>query len=328
MAATTARPLPGLPARFSTGRKLIAAASVMPADYRGTIRHARRWVEMCARDMPHLDVHYVTREGKIVLSGLEQAFLDSDGRRAPTISSIRRIAVDPGEAPARSVIMDGHGGDYTLHPRGQAALARLLATFRLRRFVTELRGHLRMTGTSLWTTLKLDIAALLLPRICHGVVAARPARLGAGLARPADQSGLRRASDRARRASREQLTHRGQAENRYAQANDRDLRRMTAAPRPVWLQGRAAWLGADAPVSRQARGRAGAGDPAGALCQERPQPLRRLRCAERHLSARISDALAQERRRNSGLSAHGEIDRAAIAGRDRAHGEIGSSFAL
>ena len=47
----------------------------MPADYRGTIRHARRWVDMCARDMPWLDVRYVTREDRSILTGLEAAFL-------------------------------------------------------------------------------------------------------------------------------------------------------------------------------------------------------------------------------------------------------------
>ncbi|HEY1981221.1 MAG TPA: asparagine synthase-related protein [Xanthobacteraceae bacterium] len=150
------------PVLAGSGRKLIAAASVMPADYRGTIRHARRWVEMCARDMPHLEVRYVTREGKTVLSGLEQAFLDSEmpvGSYNFAMSELLSSLADAGA----QVIMDGHGGDYTLHPRGQAALARFLATFQLRRFITELRGHLRLSGHSLWITLKNDIAALLLP---------------------------------------------------------------------------------------------------------------------------------------------------------------------
>jgi asparagine synthase (glutamine-hydrolysing) len=59
--------------------------------------------------------------------------------------------------------MDGHGGDYTLNPRGQTALARFLATRQVGRFFVELRGHLRLSGHSLWITLKNDIAALLLP---------------------------------------------------------------------------------------------------------------------------------------------------------------------
>jgi asparagine synthase (glutamine-hydrolysing) len=150
------------PVLAGTGRKLIAAASVMPADYRGSIRHARRWVEMCARDMPHLDVRYVTREGKTVLSGLDQVFLESELPVGSYHFAMSKLLSSLADAGAQ-VIMDGHGGDYTLHPRGQAALARFLATFQFRRFVAELRGHLRLSGHSLWTTLKNDIAALLLP---------------------------------------------------------------------------------------------------------------------------------------------------------------------
>jgi asparagine synthase (glutamine-hydrolysing) len=167
----------GLAGPAISGRKLIAAASVMPADYRGTIRHARRWVEMCARDMPYLDVHYVTRQGKHILSGLELAFLQSDAPAGPYHFVMHELLSTLAGAGAR-LIMDGHGGDYTLHPRGQAALARFLATFRLYRFVAELSGHRRMTGASLWTTLKRDIAWPLLPtavtavwrRLRHGPV--------------------------------------------------------------------------------------------------------------------------------------------------------------
>lgn len=159
-----------------SGHKLIAAASVMPPGYRGTIRHARPWVEMCARDMPHLDVRYVTREGKTVLTGLEQAFLESELPAGSYHFVTSELLSSLAGAGAR-LIMDGHGGDYTLHPRGQAALARFLATFQWRRFFTELRGHLRLSSHSLWTTLKNDIAARLLPgsvmalwkRARHGV---------------------------------------------------------------------------------------------------------------------------------------------------------------
>ncbi len=150
------------PVLAETRHKLIAAASVMPADYRGTIRHARPWVEMCARDMPHLDVRYVTREGKNVLSGLDEAFLQSDLPPGAYHFVMRELLSTLAGAGAQ-VIMDGHGGDYTLHPRGQTALARFLATFQLRRFFSELRGHVRMTGASFRATLKNDVVWPLLP---------------------------------------------------------------------------------------------------------------------------------------------------------------------
>lgn len=153
----------GLAASALAGRKLIAASSVMPADYRGSIRHARRWVEMCARDMPYLDVRYVTREGKSVLSGLEEAFLQNGAPAGPYHFVIHELLSTLAGAGAR-FIMDGHGGDYTLHPRGQAALAAFLARFQFRRFVRELRAHRRTTGASLSATLKRDVIWLLLPR--------------------------------------------------------------------------------------------------------------------------------------------------------------------
>ncbi|HEY1980573.1 MAG TPA: asparagine synthase-related protein [Xanthobacteraceae bacterium] len=152
----------GLAGPYLSGRKLVAAASVMPADYRGSIRHARRWADMCARDMPHLDVHYIWREGKSVLSGLDQAFLQSGQPVGTYHFVIHELLATLAGAGAR-LIMDGHGGDYTLHPRGQGALAHFLATFQLRRFVAELRGHLHMTGLSPWPTLRRDVVWPLLP---------------------------------------------------------------------------------------------------------------------------------------------------------------------
>jgi len=102
----------GLAGPALAGRKLIAAASVMPADYRGSIRHARPWVEMCARDMPYLDVHYVSREGKSILTGLEAAFLQNGGPLGNYHFVMNELLATLAQAGAR-LIMDGHGGDYT-----------------------------------------------------------------------------------------------------------------------------------------------------------------------------------------------------------------------
>jgi asparagine synthase (glutamine-hydrolysing) len=150
------------PVLAESGRKLVAAASVMAADYHGTIRHARPWVEMCARDMPHLDVRYVTREGKTMLTGLEQAFLESESPAGSYHFATGELLSAVAGAGAQ-VLLDGHGGDYTLNPRGAASLARFLATFQLRRFFSELRGHRRLSGHSWWRTFRGDILAPLLP---------------------------------------------------------------------------------------------------------------------------------------------------------------------
>jgi asparagine synthase (glutamine-hydrolysing) len=135
------------PVVTAQGRKFIAVSSVMPEDYRGTIRHARRWCEMCRRHMPHLDMRYVTREGLDIFSFMEQGFLSDDSAHSPNRPVTHAMFAEIAAAGAR-IVMDGHGGDYTLNPRGQNALVRMLRKGQFRRFVSEfgaMRRHLRQS---------------------------------------------------------------------------------------------------------------------------------------------------------------------------------------
>ena len=144
------------------GGKLIAATSVMPADYRGTIRHARRWVDLCKRDMPWLDVRYVTREGLSILTGLDQRFIER-GAPTGTYHFVQTELLSTLAGAGARMIMDGHGGDYTLNPRGQAALAMHLRKGQWRRFFKELPSHRRASGRSWWALFRNDIVEFLLP---------------------------------------------------------------------------------------------------------------------------------------------------------------------
>jgi asparagine synthase (glutamine-hydrolysing) len=144
------------------GRKLIAVASVMPEDYRGTIRHARRWVEMCRRDMPHLDVRYVTGEGLDIFTDLERNFLSSDTRHGAARYIADAIYAEIAAAGAR-IVMDGHGGDYTLNPRGQNALPRLLLKGQFRRFVSEFNAMRRHLRQGVKQTLRRNVLFQLVP---------------------------------------------------------------------------------------------------------------------------------------------------------------------
>ncbi len=128
-------------------RKFIAVSSVMPEHYRGTIKHARKWVEMCRRHMPHLDVRYVTRDGLDIFTFMEQGFLTGDNRHSPNRYVTHAMFAEIAGAGAR-IVMDGHGGDYTVNPRGQNALVRFLREGKLRRFASEftaMRRHLRLS---------------------------------------------------------------------------------------------------------------------------------------------------------------------------------------
>ncbi len=157
------------------GGKLIAASSVMSSEYRGNIRHARRWVEMCARDMSWLDVRYVTREGLNILTGLEQHWIECDAPAHNYHFVQKALLCTLANAGAR-LIMDGHGGDYTLNPRGQAALAMHLKKGQWRRFFKELPWHYRLGGHSWWRLIKSDIVGMLVPNAVMTLW--RRARLG------------------------------------------------------------------------------------------------------------------------------------------------------
>lgn len=150
------------PALAGQNRKLIAVSSVMPEDYRGTIHHARPWVEMYRRHMPHLDVRYVTRESLDIFTDMEAGFLATDARHSPnryvTDALIKEIA-----AAGARVYMDGHGGDYTLNPRVPEALARLVYTGDIRRFVHEFGALRRHLGQTVWQTVVRDVVMQLLP---------------------------------------------------------------------------------------------------------------------------------------------------------------------
>jgi asparagine synthase (glutamine-hydrolysing) len=59
--------------------------------------------------------------------------------------------------------MDGHGGDYTINPRGNAFLAWLLKKGQLRTFAREFFAHRRTTGHPYWKITRDEIFAPLLP---------------------------------------------------------------------------------------------------------------------------------------------------------------------
>lgn len=149
------------PTLAETGQRLIAASSVMPADYTGTIRHAGRWVDLCERDMPWLRVERVTRDGIDALTDLDTRLATGTGGGA--YGFVHAALYAALAAQGVRLMMDGHGGDYTLNPRGQAAMARFLKTGQLRRFVHEVRAHRRMTGASWRTTIALDILPHIAP---------------------------------------------------------------------------------------------------------------------------------------------------------------------
>lgn len=155
-----------------SGQRLVAAASVMPSDYAGTIRHAGRWVDLCARDMPWLDIRRVTRDGLNPIADIQRRLTERQTMPSaydPVDTALCAELTSGGAGLA----MDGHGGDYTLNPRGRHALARWLAAGAYRRFGRELLAARRTTGRSLASLLRYDVAPHYLPPALRNWHAAR-----------------------------------------------------------------------------------------------------------------------------------------------------------
>lgn len=151
------------PVVAAQGRKLISLSWFGSKASETVFGNIRPWLEACRRVMPHLDVREISRQAESPFIGIERAFLINDGP-AHGHHKIARFLFAEAAAAGAHLIMDGFGGDYTLNPRGLAALAHYLRRGQFRRFFAELRPHLLQTGQSPWQMLKTEIILKQLPR--------------------------------------------------------------------------------------------------------------------------------------------------------------------
>ena len=159
---------PALPANS----KLIAYTSVMPERPEGWPHDPRPWVELCKRDMPYLDVRYRDFREQDPIDGLERYFAANGGRPVTAMAYADAEPYDVLKAAGARLVMDGHGGDYTLNDRGHMALAHLAARGRLPSLLREMRAYRRVTGER-WRSIVLRHTLFpLLPRPVRGFLMA------------------------------------------------------------------------------------------------------------------------------------------------------------
>jgi asparagine synthase (glutamine-hydrolysing) len=149
-------------AALAEPRKLVTVTSALPASAEPSDVDARGWVETCRQAMPHLDVRYATRSGRGLFSGLDQAIASNDGAVSVNTYVNDELYRTAAAAGAR-VVMDGHGGDYTLNPRGYFPVARLLAMGRWKAFRSELVATARATRAPLWRSAWSEVLAAFVP---------------------------------------------------------------------------------------------------------------------------------------------------------------------
>ncbi|QNA85049.1 hypothetical protein G4G27_14375 [Sphingomonas sp. So64.6b] len=153
-----------------TGRRIVAVASVLGEGERRTVRDARAAVE-AFRPFPFLDLRHYVRGDEGMFTDIEAAFFATDDSAGnPHVRhGMYRIAASTG---AR-LVLDGHGGDYTVNITGGALLGRILRRGKLRRFVREFRMRARATGWPWLAILRHEVIPALLP--VQGFNAARRA---------------------------------------------------------------------------------------------------------------------------------------------------------
>ena len=144
------------------GRKFVAAASVTPEGDTSGTHHLRRWVEICRRDMPHLEVRYVTRDGLDIFTRMEEGFLATDMWHSPN-RYVTDALYDAIKGAGARIVMDGFGGDYTVNPRGSNALARLVLRGQWPRFFAEFAAVKKRFGYDTYRTLKHRVLYPMLP---------------------------------------------------------------------------------------------------------------------------------------------------------------------
>ncbi len=152
------------------GRRIVAVASVLADGERRTVRDARAAVE-AFRHYPFLDLRYYVRGDEGMFADIEAAFLATeDNAGNPHVRrGMYRIAASTG---AR-LVLDGHGGDYTVNRVGDALLGRILRRGKLGRFAREFRMRARATGGSWLSILRNEVIPALLP--VQGINATRRA---------------------------------------------------------------------------------------------------------------------------------------------------------
>jgi asparagine synthase (glutamine-hydrolysing) len=128
--------------------KLISVSSVSAANPGGD-QDARRWTEIFAAQMPHLDVRYVTGAPTDAMATLERNFYLSDAPHSEN-RFIGDALFAAAKAAGSRVMMTGDGGDYTLNSRGKGYFIKRLRRWRWDGFVREWRARRRHLGRSHW----------------------------------------------------------------------------------------------------------------------------------------------------------------------------------
>lgn len=148
------------PIAAAQGRRIVGICSALDEGERRPVRNARAAAEAFAgRD--GFDLRWFVRRDETVLDDVEALFAASDD--CAGISHVRPHLFAIAAQSGARVVIDGHGGDYTVNARDAWLIGRMLRRGQLRRFVREFRARMRVTGLGPVRVLRNDVLGALLP---------------------------------------------------------------------------------------------------------------------------------------------------------------------
>jgi asparagine synthase (glutamine-hydrolysing) len=149
------------PVLTAQGRKMIAVSSALAeGERRPALRDSRAAVE-AYRAWPSVDIRYYVRGDEGAFSDLEASF--DITHIGTTTRYVRRGLYRIAAAAGARLIMDGHGGDYTVNVRAGAMLGRMLRRGKIRGFAREFFMRMRATGRPALNVMRHDVFPALLP---------------------------------------------------------------------------------------------------------------------------------------------------------------------
>jgi asparagine synthase (glutamine-hydrolysing) len=141
------------------GWTLTCLASVLPE---GDPRRSARPAVEAFRGRPGLDLHFYVRGNETAYDDLEASFDRTFRLHPPSI--VRRRIGEMARSAGSRLILDGHGGDYTVNAYDQAMLGAILRGGELGRFAREFRARMRFTGWSPIRVIGRDVLGALVPQ--------------------------------------------------------------------------------------------------------------------------------------------------------------------
>ncbi len=144
----------------AAGRRIVAVASVLAVGERRRVADARAAVAAFAGHA-YLDIRDVVHCTADPFADMERGFAETDSPGSG--STVRRDLYRAAAAAGVRLVMDGHGGDYTVNVRAPAMLGRMLRHGQIGRFAREAIARRRATGRSVVTMLRSDIVGALVP---------------------------------------------------------------------------------------------------------------------------------------------------------------------